>query len=252
MSLAWPITSSLRELGAESWSIRWPESAKGIKVPTMLAVAWFLSKFTYDEPIFLLQNCQWGDCKGFWSLSLATGASRNPRSFKNFFLNKPRSLDSELKNIKRRTQTAPSTVFCDSAIHTSLAALAPWSRARQFFSTHQLPLLMMNVLLSTGVCSTGDTTSLTLDKHYFGLMLRVVSYDRCWTRTIRPCVHNFGLIFSSDFLRCWCASVMDSLSLQMAQAAMAHARTPKQEMIARLQLQQAKARQIAERSVRLA
>jgi hypothetical protein len=45
---------------------------------------------------------------------------------------------------------------------------------------------------------------------------------------------------------------MDSLSLQMAQAAMAHARTPKQEMIARLQLQQAKARQIAERSVRLA
>jgi hypothetical protein len=41
---------------------------------------------------------------------------------------------------------------------------------------------------------------------------------------------------------------MDSLSLQMAQAALAHARTPKQEMMARLQLQQAKARQVAERS----
>ena len=34
-----------------------------------------------------------------------------------------------------------------------------------------------------------------------------------------------------------CSTVMDSLSLQMAQAAMAHAKTPQQMMIARTQVQ---------------
>ena len=44
-----------------------------------------------------------------------------------------------------------------------------------------------------------------------------------------------------------CGTVMDSLSLQMAQAAVAHARTPQQMMAARQQLMAAKARQVAER-----
>ena len=44
-----------------------------------------------------------------------------------------------------------------------------------------------------------------------------------------------------------CGTVMDSLSLQMAQAAVAHARTPQQMMAARQQLMSAKARQVAER-----
>eukprot|EP00283_Hemiselmis_rufescens_P002618 CAMPEP_0173431564 /NCGR_PEP_ID=MMETSP1357-20121228/9668_1 /TAXON_ID=77926 /ORGANISM="Hemiselmis rufescens, Strain PCC563" /LENGTH=61 /DNA_ID=CAMNT_0014396057 /DNA_START=36 /DNA_END=221 /DNA_ORIENTATION=+ len=44
-----------------------------------------------------------------------------------------------------------------------------------------------------------------------------------------------------------CATVMDSLSLQMAEAAMRNAKTPQQMMIAKTNVQQAKARQIAER-----
>lgn len=44
-----------------------------------------------------------------------------------------------------------------------------------------------------------------------------------------------------------CATVMDSLSLQMANMALAHAKTPDQMMRAKLAVQQAKSRQIAER-----
>lgn len=44
-----------------------------------------------------------------------------------------------------------------------------------------------------------------------------------------------------------CSTVMDSLSLQMAEAAMRNAKTPEQMMMARTNVQAAKARQIAER-----
>jgi len=44
-----------------------------------------------------------------------------------------------------------------------------------------------------------------------------------------------------------CGTVMDSLSLQMAQAALAHAKTPTQMMRAKQQVMAAKSRQAAER-----
>jgi hypothetical protein len=62
----------------------------------------------------------------------------------------------------------------------------------------------------------------------------------------KPCMFEVMLtsrLLSADV----CGTVMDSLSLQMAQAAVAHARTPQQMLAARQQLMSAKARQVAER-----